>query len=131
MDSHHPRFSSAARLNHKLRVSAGYTGTPTDVITGWVKNNGVEAARALARSLPNPYLSPEGAHGLVNAKHTERYFTERGRLPKEHVQPPTTLDADERLELGEVLLRQHQPGVGKYDEAGVERYFGRRDTQTG
>ena len=37
-------------------------GTPTDVITGWVKNNGVEAARALARSLPNPCLSPEGAH---------------------------------------------------------------------
>ena len=35
---------------------------PTDVITGWVKDNGVEAARALARSLPNPYLSPEGAH---------------------------------------------------------------------
>ena len=69
--------------------------------------------------------------GLVNAKHTERYFTERGRLPKEHVQPPPTLDADERLELGEVLLRQHQPGLGKYDEAGVARYFGRRDTETG
>lgn len=38
--------------------------------------------------------------------------------------PPPTLDADKRLELGESLLRQHRPGVGKYDEVGVERYFG-------
>ena len=62
--------------------------------------------------------------GLVNAKHTERYFAERGRLQKESFQLSATLDADERLELGEALLRQHQPGIGKYDEAGVGRYFG-------
>ena len=62
--------------------------------------------------------------GLVNAKHTERYFAERGRLQKERVQPLPTLDADERLELGETLLRQHQPGIRKYDEVGISRYFG-------
>ena len=69
--------------------------------------------------------------GLVNAKHTERYFAERGRLQKERLQPPATLDADERLELGETLLRQHQPGIRKYDEAGISRYFGGRDAEFG
>ena len=62
--------------------------------------------------------------GLVNAKHTERYFAERGAWQKGRYHLPPTLDADERLELGEALLRQHRPGVGKYDEAGVSRYFG-------
>ena len=61
--------------------------------------------------------------GLVNAKHTERYFAERGAWRKGKYHPMPTLDADERLELGEHLLRQHQPGVGKYDETGVSRYF--------
>ena len=62
--------------------------------------------------------------GLINAKHTERYFAERGEWYKGRYHLPPTLDADERLELGEYLLRQHQLGVGKYDEAGVSHYFG-------
>ena len=62
--------------------------------------------------------------GLVNAKHTERYFAERARWQQERHVPMPTLDADERLELGEYLLRRHQPGTGKYDKEGVERYFG-------
>ena len=69
--------------------------------------------------------------GLVNAKHTERYFAERGGWGRGRYPLPPTLDADERLELGEVLLRLHQPGVDKYDEAGVERYFGARGVEAG
>ena len=49
--------------------------------------------------------------GLVNAKHTERYFAERGAWQKGRYHLPPTLDADERLELGEYLLRLHRPGV--------------------
>ena len=61
--------------------------------------------------------------GLINYKHQERYFAERGRLHKGSYELPPALDEDERLELGEYLLRQHQPGIGKYDEVGLGRYF--------
>ena len=48
--------------------------------------------------------------GLINYKHQERYFAERGRWHARSYELPPALDEDERLELGAYLLRQHQPG---------------------
>ena len=33
---------------------------PPRVVTGWVRTEGISAARAIARHLPRPYLSVEG-----------------------------------------------------------------------